>query len=140
MARNNVPVFRAGGTINISVCVKMDTAADNQVVMCSAITDKAIGISKRSQRDAPGLPGSSNAVAALAGDGCEVYGPGEIAPAIAGAAITRGDWVGPEGAATGRIVTVSGATHRCVGFALESAAAAGVEIQIMVNPFAATLP
>jgi hypothetical protein len=140
MALPNTPSFKAGGTINVGRCVMIHASQDNAVVQTTAITDKVIGISKRSMRDTPGLTGSDNTVAANAGDSVEVYGPGAVAPAIAGAAIVRGSWVGPEGAATGRVITAAGATSRVVGMALESANAAGEEIQVLVNPFTATIP
>jgi hypothetical protein len=136
MALPNSPSYRAGGTIIPRRCVKI--SADNTIVMCAAATDNAIGIAKRSMRDAPGLTGSDTAVAASSGESCEVYGPGSVAPAEAGAAITLPNWVTSDG--TGRVIAAAGATTRPVGFALEAASGAGVEIQVFVHPYSATLP
>ncbi len=127
--------FRAGGTINVGRCVKI--SADNTVVQCTAATDGAIGIAKRSMRDTPGLTGSDNTIAALAGEGCEVFTTGAIAPAITGAAVTAGNWVTSD--ATGKVIPAAGATTRPVGYAREGAAAANIEIQITVQPYSATL-
>jgi len=138
MSLPNTPSFKAGGTIHVGHVVKLDATADNQILECSAATDTAIGIAKRSMRDTPGLTGSDNTVAANSGDSCEIYGPGAVAPAIAGAAVTRGAIVTSD--ATGAVIAAAGATTRPVGYALESASGAGIEIQVLVNPWSATLP
>jgi len=130
--------FKAGGTINVGRCLKLDVSQDNAVVQCTAATDAALFISKRSMRDTPGLTGVDNSIAANSGDSIEVYGPGSVAPALAGAAITRGASVTSDG--TGKVITSAGATTRVVGFALESASGANVEINILVNPWSATIP
>src|SRR5262245_15142650 len=122
MSRENNPSFKAGGVINIKRCVKI--SGDNTVIQCTATTDKAIGIARRAQRDTPGLVGSDSTVAANAGDSVEVYGPGEVAPAEAGAAVTAGDFLTPN--ASGQVITATAAANLGgVGWALESASGAG---------------
>ena len=131
MSLPNTPSFVAGGTIAPGRAVKISTAADNTVLQGAAATDPCFGIAKRSMRDAPGLTGSDNAVAANAGEACEVYGPGSVAPAIAGAAITRGARVSSD--ANGKVITAV-STSWILGWALESAAGDGSEIQVFVHP------
>lgn len=134
MSLPNSPSFKAGGTINVGRVVKIDTSADNQVIQVTAIGDHGVGIAKRSMRDTPGLTGSDNTVAANSGDSVEVYGPGTVAPAVAGAAITRGAKLGFN--ASGKVITLAGGgTSSSIGWALESASGADVEIQIFVHPF-----
>lgn len=133
MALNNTPSFTASANINVCCCVKIDPANDNQILPCAAATDYAFGISKRSAHDTPGLQGASQTVAAYAGQQCQIYGIGEVAPAIAGAAVTRGSWVVSD--VNGHVVpTTAATTESIVGLALESAAAAGVEILIYIMP------
>lgn len=129
MPRENSPAYKAGGTINVGRCVKI--SADNTVIQCTAAADAAIGIAKRSMRDAPGLTGSDNTIAALVNEAIEVFGPGEIAPALAGAAIAAGAKVSSN--ATGFVITAV-ATSNILGFALEAASGANVEIQVFVHP------
>src|SRR5262245_32651574 len=133
MSLPNSPSFKAGGTINVGRVVKIDATADNQVIQVTAVSDTGIGIAKRSMRDTPGLTGSDNTVAALAGDSVEVYGPGSVCPAVASAAITRGAKLAAT--ATGKVVTAAGAASNFqIGWALESASGADVEIQIYFHP------
>src|SRR5262249_12719529 len=109
------------------------------VIECTAATDMPIGIARRAMRDTPGLTGADNTIAANSGDSVEVYGPGAVAPALAGAAIaTVGTLVTSN--ASGLIVAATGATTRPVGWTLEAASGANVEVQIFVHPFSATVP
>lgn len=135
MSWNNGPCFRAGGTVPPGVVVKLDASNDNSVVKATgAAGEVIIGISKRSMRDAPGLTGSDTTVAANSGESIEVYGIGDVAPALAGAAVTRGQYLTVD--STSRVIAASTSTNQSiVGEALESASGAGVEIQIRVNPF-----
>lgn len=125
-----LPAFIAGGTIHVGFAIKISTAADNTVLECSAAADQAFGIAARGMRDTPGLTGSDNTVAANAADHIEVYGPGTVAPCLAGAAITRGSRVS---CGAGRVIAAV-ATSNILGTALESASGAGVEIQVYIHP------
>lgn len=126
--------FNAGGTIAPGRIVKLSTAADNTVLQSTAAAaDVPVGVAQRGMRDAPGIAGSDPAIAAIAGDQISVYGPGSIAPVIAGAAFARGAALASD--ANGRAVTVTAATNtHIVGWALESAGALGEEVQMIVSP------
>lgn len=130
MSLPNSPSFKAGGTIHVGYAVKIDTTQDSAVLECSAAADQAFGIARRSMRDTPGLTGSDNTVAASSGNSIEVYGPGSVAPAIAGAAITRGARVS---CGSGRVIAAV-STANILGTALESASGAGVEIRVFIHP------
>lgn len=132
MSLNYTPSFIAGGDVNPGRCVKI-SGADNQIIQCTAATDVMIGISRRAAADTPGLTGSDASIAARAGFACLIFGVGDVAPAVAGAAITRGVWLTSD--ASGRVITAPAtANEGVIGVALESASGAGVEIQILVMP------
>lgn len=131
MGELNYPSFSAGGTIPPRRVVIHSTTADN-TVLASGANGAGIGISKRSMKRPPGLPGSDTDIAAEAGEGVEVITHG-VALAEAGGAITRGSLL--ESDANGRVVAyTAGAGRNIIGWALESASGSGVEIRIYVSP------
>ncbi len=131
------PAFRSGGTISPCRAVKIDVSADRQVVQATA-SSKCIGIAQEGQKGAPGLPGSDSAIAALAGDQLQVIGPGRVALAELGSAVTSGDDLEADG--NGRLVpaTTTG-VHNIVARALEAGAATGMRINVFVMPHQITI-
>lgn len=129
MSLPNVVAYKAGGTIHVGHAVKI--SADNTVVECSAAADKAVGIAQRQMRDTPGLTGADNTIAASTGQSVMVYGPGTLAPGLSGAAVTVGGHVSSDGAG---LIIDAVATSNILGIAVEGAAGANLEIQILVWP------
>lgn len=77
------PAFRAGGTINTSRFVKIDTTAgkDFQAVQASAASDGLIGVSQDGSKRVPGvnsLTAGDVEIAAEAGDAIQIYGLGDV--------------------------------------------------------------
>lgn len=105
----SIASYKATSAINVNCLVKYDTT-EGQIVMCSAITDVAIGVSLTE---------------AAAGDMCDVQVAG-VARIKAGGAVTLGAPVAPQGVAGGKAVVAAGlgATALPIGIA-ESAAASG---------------
>lgn len=120
MARNQAPNFRAGGNINPSSFVKVDTSADNQCLQAGA-GEHAIAISQAGTKDAPGITGAT-AYAAQSGDNIEVFGQGELCNLLAGTGgFVRGDFLKSD--ANGAGVTTTSSGDFVGAYALESAAA-----------------
>jgi len=137
MAWNEGPKFRAGGTIVPCTAVKIDTAADNQVVACGA-NGRAIGIAQEGQKRTPGLPGSDTAIAAEINDEIDVFFEGDICQGSAGAAITRGAEL--ESDANGQLILAAGAgQHNIIAQALESASGINVKIRVVVTIYQKTI-
>jgi hypothetical protein len=126
----NGPKFRANGTIAPAVFVKIDVTADNMVVQATA-GSKISGVSQEGMRRTPGLPGSDNTIAAVAGDEIDVFAPGEVCMLTAGAAVVRGDYLKSD--ANGLAVpTTTGGTAFYGAEALESASGINVKFQARV--------
>lgn len=102
--------FLAGAAIGPSLIVKIG-AADNTVLQATASTEDLLGVS------APNIPSASVA----AGDRIDVACEG-VVDVIAGASITRGQWVTADanGKAT-PVGAVAGTNYATVGKALASA-------------------
>ena len=110
--------YIAGGAIAASTIVRL--SSDSAVVAASAVTDALIGVSSE--------------IPVVLNERCDVIMEG-IAFVVAGAAITRGALVTTD--ASGRAVTAApaaGVNNRVVGVALESAAALGDVIRVLINP------
>lgn len=76
----------AGGNINPSVFVKLDTSNDNSVVQASAASDFVIGVST------PSTKAFNGTVAAASGDPINVFGLGDVCLLLCGSGgWTRGD-------------------------------------------------
>lgn len=79
----NNPAFRAGGTINTSRFVTIDTTAgkDFQAVQSNGATSLPIGISQDGSKRVPGvnsLTAADTEIAAEAGDAIQIYGLGDV--------------------------------------------------------------
>lgn len=85
--------LRAGGNVHPMVFVKLDTAADNQVLECGA-GDTPFGISQRGTRRAP-FEGLDDALAAIAGEELLVYQLHEDCWLNIGASVTPGQRLKP---------------------------------------------
>lgn len=85
--------YIAGADLSPSTFVKNKAGEDNAVTPCGA-GDVAIGIVHEAAREAP-IPNAS-ALAAKAGESCNVYGPGDPCEVIAGAAVAAGDLLKPD--------------------------------------------
>jgi Uncharacterized conserved protein (DUF2190) len=129
------PTFRAGGTISPCRAVTLDVSNDNQVVQVSSTSQFIIGIAQEGQRNAPGVLGSDNTVAANQGDQIDVRTIGRVALVEIGSAVTRGDKLVAD--ANGRLNTIaagSPSTQYVAGIALESGSGLGVRIRMQVIP------
>lgn len=112
MALYNIPKilsFLADGAIAKGKAVKIGSDAQH-VAVCSATTDKAIGVCQ--------------VAVTTAGDVVEVAVNGGGAKGLAKAAIAAGDILGVN--ADGALQKVAGANDRVVGIAMEDAAAADI--------------
>ena len=109
--------FKAGAAIGQNRLVKLDSTA-GRVVVTSAITDAAIGVSTIS--------------AAAANDLVAVQTSG-VAKLVASGPVSLGDEVMPTGSGSGKVVTSSGATARSIGIALEAAGADGDVIAVLLS-------
>lgn len=107
--------FIAGGTIGINRAVKLDSTV-GQVVVCSAITDIAIGTAINSA--------SSGEMVNV-----QLFGKAKV---VASAAISVGAEVMPTGSGSGKVSTASGATAVSMGLCLEAAGADGDTIEILL--------
>src|SRR5262245_17205932 len=131
MSLPNSPSYKTSAIVHVGRLVKL--TGDNTVAECTATTDVCVGIARRAMRDTPGVGSPDNTIAANSGESIEIFGPGAVAPALAGAAITAGAILTSN--ASGQPVAMAAATNGwIVGIALEAASGAGVEIQVLVNP------
>jgi predicted RecA/RadA family phage recombinase len=110
--------FAPSAAINIYRLVKL-TATDT-VTQCTAVTDKPIGVALEEITAGDVTNGRQVSVA--------LFGASRV---IAGAAIAAGATVGPD--AQGRAITAT-ATNFATGMAIQSAAAAGDHVDIILNP------
>lgn len=106
---------KAGSAINKYYFMELSTSTEGQVDECNAATDKAYGVSQNS--------------ASASGESVDVMVKG-ITKVTAGAAISLGDYVGPN--SSGKAVTKSVAGQRARGIALEAAGADGDIITILL--------
>ena len=117
MSKSTAPNFVAGGNIAPATFVKVSTAADNTVLQAGS-SDRCIGISTPSQRDAP--IANASTVAAAAGDPITIFGLGDICQLqAASGGFTHGDMLGPDANGAGQTLT----SGYIGAIALESAAA-----------------
>lgn len=106
---------KAGSAVGKYYFCELSTSTEGQVDECNAATDKAYGVTQNS--------------AAAAGDSLDVRVEG-ITKVTAGAAISLGDYVGPDSA--GKAVTKSVPGQRARGIALEAAGADGDIITVLL--------
>ncbi len=106
----------AGGTIGPSRFVKVSTAADHTVLQSTA-NDVSYGISQVGTKSPPGVSGSNDAIAAIAGDQIQIYTFGDVAQILGAETIARGSFVKPN--ATGQAV-VCVANDSASGYLIES--------------------
>ena len=112
----NIVTFKAGGAISKGMAVKM--GADNQhVVVCTAKTDKSIGVA---QGDA-----------SAAEDAIEVAVCGGGAKGKAGGSISAGDLVSPT--TDGSLIVTTTAGDRYVGIAMEDASSGDI-FSVQMSP------
>lgn len=106
----------ASSTILKGQPVKLDTAVDDGCKLCSAATDKAIGVALQDI-----APGNWGAVAHF----------GRV-PCLAGGSVSRGDNVGPNGA--GKVATTTTNKDRVIGQAARAAATDELFEVLMIGP------
>ena len=133
---NAQPKVKATGNISPSVFVVIDPTADNCVLQASANTSVILGISQEGMKNAPGLTGSNNTIAAASGDPIQVFGIGDNCLLVAGTGgYTRGDLLMAE-ANTGKGITrTSGKPYGAI--ALQSAAAGAKGRVVVTGPMGA---
>jgi len=107
--------FVAGGTISKNRAVKLDTTA-GQVVVCSAITDVAIGIATEDATS-----GYSVTV--------QLFGKAKV---VASASTSVGDQLMPTASGSGKVSTAAGATAKSMGLGLQAAGADGDVIEVLL--------
>lgn len=130
------PNFIAGGNILPSTFVKIDaTVAMPTVIQASANTDVLIGVSKEST-DAPPIPQlSGTQYAAVSGENCRVYQPGESCLlSIGSGGCTAGDMLTTDGSGGG-ITTAPGAGVRVGAIALMTAVSGDKARVRVTDPF-----
>lgn len=110
--------FVSGAAVGQYRVVKLDST-EGRVIVTSAITDSAVGVSMQS--------------ASAAGELVPVQQFGK-AKVVASGAVSIGDQVMPTGSGSGKCVTASGATAKSFGVALTAANADGdiIEVQLGV--------
>jgi hypothetical protein len=108
----------AGGAITRNALVVLN--ASGQVVVTSAITDRAFGVALQAAA-------SGEMVPVLVGSGC-------IVTLVANAAITAGAELMPAASGAGNVATAAGATALSCGQAITAAAALGDLIQAVLRP------
>lgn len=118
----------AGGNIKPKRIVRV--TAPHTVSSAGDASTNQIGISGRDTRNFP-MTGLDDGFHAIAGESVVVFGPGEIAPLVTGAAVSAGAYVQPDSDSRG---VAAGAGEPYVGMALTSSAAANEEILVLVMP------
>jgi len=97
--------FKLTNTVAPSVFVMRDGTADNAIKL-ALIGAPCIGIATNAMKSTPGLTGSDNAIAGIAGDYIMIYGAGSTCQVKAGGTFTAGTFVKPD--ASGFAVTCTG--------------------------------
>lgn len=128
-SRNCVPGMIAGGNINTSVFCTISAAADNTVLQ-GAVGNACQFISQVGTELAP-IPNAANAFAAVAGDTIELFGFGDYCLLTVGAAVTAGDPLKSNSTGQGITATSVGTDVVCA-YALQSAAASGIQIRVWI--------
>lgn len=125
MASNLNLGLYAGGTVPVLSFVKM--SGDFKAVVCSAATDKIIGISTQASRrvDDPGN-------AATIGEELPTYGPGQIGWVVAGAAFSAGDILTSDANGAAIVMAAVNANQYQGARALQAATAAGQIVKVLV--------
>ena len=126
--RASGPSLTAGGTIIPMRAIKLDTTAEYTALAAGA-GDKMIGVAPPYQKRAPGLTGSDTDIAAESGDQLDYYGPGDVAPVVAGAAISIGANV--KASTSGKVVTAT--TGWVGGIAMTAANADGDVVYVWLQ-------
>lgn len=128
------PNWIAGGNINPSRFVKVDTTSSEPYqVLQSSTNEQIVGVSQEGTRQAPGLPGSTT----YAGEDTytlHVFGPGEVALIELGGSVTQGDYLVSD--VNGKATTASltgGSIRRIGGIALENGSS-GEKIRMLILP------
>lgn len=130
------PNFIATGNVLPSTFVKIDTsAAMPSVVQSTANTDLLVGVSKEST-DATPIPAlTGTQYAAISGENCRVYGPGDVCMLTIGTGgCTAGDMLTSD-ASGGGITTATGAGKRVGAIALMTALATNLCRVRVTDPF-----
>ena len=125
MASNLNLGLKAGGTVPTLRFVKM--SADFTAVVCTAATDKIIGISTQASRRV-----DDEGNAAISGEELPTYGPGQIGWITAGAAFSAGDILTSDGTGRGIVMAAVNANQYQGARALQAAAAAGEIVKVLV--------
>lgn len=126
--RASGPSLTAGGTIIPMRAIKLSTSAEFTALQAGA-GDKMIGVAPQYQKRVPGLTGSDTDIAAESGDQMDSYGPGDICPVVAAAAVAIGDNI--KSSTNGKIVTAT--TGWVGGIALTAASADGDVVYVWLQ-------
>ena len=118
----------AGGNVRPKRFVKL-TGVDNTFAECGA-GDQVAGISGCGTRNPP-YASLDDGFIAIAGETFPVFGPTEVVPLVAGAAINAGERLKSDSAGRGTPVTANNDQYGAV--ALQDASGAGVEILVRVE-------
>lgn len=122
----------AGGTIEPHRFVKL-SATENQTLLQAGDNERIFGVSQPGTQDPPNVLGSGSEAAAD-GEQLEYIPVGRVARIEISAAVVRNDEI--ESGADGRGEKVTGAgDHEVGGVAIESGAAAGELVSIMVSSY-----
>lgn len=118
--RNSLP-FTVASDIQANRPVKIDTAADRQVVAAASVNDRVHGF--------------IDSATHLQGEAVTVYGQGAVVSVVAAASLGAGAAVGvaSTNGAIGPVSGASGLTKYEAGVSVESAAA-GEKFSLYVNP------
>lgn len=125
------PSLKAGGDINPSRFIRLDTSDDNTAVECSAATAAILGISTDATKVAP--QDGASTLAAEAGDHVEWRKDGDVALLELGTGgATRGDTLTSD--ANGQGITTTTDANFYGAIALESGSA-GDKIEVLVTAY-----
>lgn len=123
--------YVANGNIKPNRIVKFDTSVTPpRIIQASANTDQAIGVSQIGTHNPP-ITGLNDGYAAIAGMNCKVWIVGDRAQVEAGGAFNAGATLTSD--SQGRAVAAS-STQWIIGYARDTATAAGQLIEIQVQP------
>lgn len=123
--------YVANGNVKPNRLVKIDSSVTPpRIIQASANTDDIIGVSQIGTHNAP-ITGLNDGYAAIAGMNCKVWIVGDRAQVEAGAAFNAGAELTAD--SQGRAVSAS-TGNKVVGYARDTATAAGQLIEIQVQP------
>lgn len=129
MAFDGIPL-KAGGDVNPSRFVTIDTTKNQTVVESNSGDAKIIGVSQEGTKYAPGT--NSSTLAAEDGDNLHVHFPGEVCLVQMDAVgCTAGDYLKPDNSGMG---VVASSTNVVGAMALETAAANEKVLAVVLPP------